>query len=69
VPPAFQAAILAELSTQTQSNLVKSQFGLSLIQALATGLGAGMVAAIPGIVPLAPPPPTPPTGILTGLLK
>ena len=57
VAPAFQAAILAELSQETQTNLTKSQFGLIMINALAAGLGTGMAAAIPGLVPFGTTPP------------
>ena len=67
VPPAFQAAILAELSPQTQSNLIKSQYGLALIQALAAGLGAAMAAAVPGIVPFGSTPPS--AALLVAVLK
>lgn len=67
VPPAFEAAIFAELNSETQTNLTKSQFGLIMIKALSAGLGAGMATAIPGLIPFGSTPPA--AGPLVAILK
>lgn len=53
VPPAFEAAILAALPPDVAAKMASSAQGLFLVKSLALGLGTGMAAAIPGIVPSA----------------
>jgi len=66
-PPLFEAAILAALPPDIAAKMTASSQGKFYIKAISLGLGVGMAASVPGIVPFGSTPPA--AGPFVGIFK